>query len=129
MPANLTYLDRFMHGVMDSVADEGAVALRESLSTPGAGKKHPGLPNRSSRKDQFPAQQSKALIRSIAWRRAGAPFAREFGALINVPRQAMLLELRPVSAGGRRWASKLLRDPRFHVRLRNRVRAYAASHP
>lgn len=121
MPANFAALDAFLGNLLDGVAEETADFLREELEGEGTGIHHPHLPNRSSSPQEYPAEQMGDLVRSIGWERTG-PWTREVGSIHEpIPAHGFLLEVRPVSKGGRPWASRALVDPRLYARLRARV--------
>lgn len=100
---------------------ETSSLLAQKLSWQGAGKKHAGSPNPSSKPGDYPAIQSGRLAASIS-SADGPGLSVMIGALNNPPPEALELILRPPSQGGRDWLTKAKHDPEIHNALRRGMR-------
>jgi len=107
--------------VLEAASEEALTMLQEKLNPGGhGGLKHEGQPARSSRPGEYPAYQTGALYRSLGIRRR--KLERSVGVVKNTPVEALLLEFRPPSSGGRPWLSKALREPELKRRMLAAVR-------
>jgi hypothetical protein len=98
---------------LEAAGAAAAAYLKDALSQEGSGTQHPGLPNRSSSPEEYPAGQSMALAESIA-SQPGPGLSVTVGALIDPPPEALSLLLKPPGAGGRDWLGKAFHDPDLH---------------
>lgn len=106
---DFTALEAHLQGIVEAAAEASANFLRDRLAGPGTGVQHPGLPNRSSTPDEYPAEQSGDLLESIDARPAGR-LTEAVGAF-DAPMHAFKLEFMD---DGRPWASKAVHDPENH---------------
>lgn len=90
-------------------AQAASEALREKLSGEGSGRHYSGLPNRSSREQEYPAEQTGQLRDSIAARQAGELRA-EFGPVDNPPEYVGDLHFKPPDLGGRPFLDDAAQD-------------------
>ncbi|GGO19522.1 hypothetical protein [Deinococcus humi] len=97
-----------------------ALELREKLSHPGAGVRHPGNLNPSSKPGDYPAIQGGRLAASIG-AIPGPGLSVSVGAVNNPPPEARELIERPPSQGGRDYLTKALHDPDIHEAARRAV--------
>jgi hypothetical protein len=109
-------LERF-----EPAAQVAAEALKENLSLgQRSGRQYPNLPNRSSAVGEFPQYQTGALYNSIAKRKTRDGY--DVGSINNPPPEAVYLEFREPSRGGRPWLSSTLEDPETHRRINEAIR-------
>lgn len=103
------FVERTVSEALEHRATIGAARLHDNLGQPGSGVKYPTLPNVSSAKGEFPAEQSGDLRGSVdAWPIAWHSYAM---GLRDAPEHAIYLEYLPPSMGGRNFMWRTFNDP------------------
>jgi hypothetical protein len=120
MSIDLPVLDAYLEHLLASHVHAGATWLDTALSQPGQGIHHPFLPNPSSAVGDMPAEQLGHLKDSIGFEQSG-PLTFILGSLESLDAEgaaeALELETRPPTMGGRPFLTMTLNDPDFHHAL------------
>ncbi|WP_407570729.1 hypothetical protein [Deinococcus altitudinis] len=116
-PAGLAQLQARLAPRALRAAEAAAEVLKAKLEGAGSGRQYPSLPNRSSNENEYPAEQSGELARSIQARISpGRPGFAEFGS-IDGPAYAAVLHFKPPDAGGRPFMNDAQHDRDIHAAI------------
>jgi hypothetical protein len=116
-PAGLAQLQARLTPRAVRAAQAAAEVLKVKLSGGGSGVQYFGLPNRSSSENEYPAEQSGDLAKSIQARASpGRPGFAEFGS-IDGPAYAAVLHFKPPDAGGRPFMNDAQHDRDIHAAI------------
>lgn len=109
-------LDAYLEEFLEPHAHAGAVKLMGLLDQEGTGQQHEDLPNRSSAEGEYPVVQFGHLLQSISAEREGR-LTYGIGSYQQHDAQgydeAVELETRPPSRGGRDFLEMAEADPEF----------------
>lgn len=116
MPINHPAIEAYLETLLEQRAEAGKDWLIEALSQEGTGILHHGNPRRSSKVDEYPAEQRSKLKASIGQQPAGR-LARAIGSFASEDAEgyaeAVELESREPAAGGRHFIEMAAADPEF----------------
>lgn len=116
MPINHPAIEAYLDALMERHVEAGKDWLIEALSQEGTGILHHGNPRRSSTQDEYPAEQLGNLRASIDAQQVGR-LTYAIGSFASKNAQgyaeAVQLESRPPSEGGRHWVEMAAADPEF----------------